>query len=481
MKRAFSASACSVLLRLVAIVAFATVTVESATADAGVKVPPSERVQLPNGAVLLLMERHDVPLVSFTAMLRGGASTDPPDAFGTSSLLAGLLEKGAGRRDAVQFAETVASVGGQIETGASLESLWVSGSFLARDRELMVELLADMLQRPKLDVEQFETLRARRIEFLRAAKDSDLAALVPIYGAAALFGAHPYGRPVNGSEASLASIQHSHIERQFREQVGADRLILAVAGDFDTASMKQLLERAFAGWRKASEPLVRPPQPKSIGGRRVLLVDAPDSVQSYFWAGSLGVPRSDPRRAALDVTNTLFGGRFTSMLNSELRVRTGLSYGASSRFERLMESGHWQLTSFTRTDTTLEAIDLALATLEKLHEGALDAAALASAKSYVQGQYPLAFETAGQWAYQLATLELYGLDRSYIEGYAGALETVSLEQARKVVDEVYPRSNEVVLVVIGKAAKIRKELEKYGPLTEMKLADPVFAPRARGQ
>ena len=88
----------------------------------GVKVPPFERLQLPNGTVVLLMERHDVPLIAFSAVLRGGAVSDPAGGSGVASLLAGLLQKGAGQRDAVQFAETVASVGGQIEAAASTES-----------------------------------------------------------------------------------------------------------------------------------------------------------------------------------------------------------------------------------------------------------------------------------------------------------------------------------------------------------------------
>jgi zinc protease len=443
-------------------------------AENGVKTPPFERVQLANGAVLLLMERHDVPLISFNALLRGGAISDPPDRLGTASLLAGLLEKGAGARNAAQFAETVASVGGAIETGASTESISVSGSFLSRDQKLMVELLADVLQRPKLEPTQFETLRARHIEFIRAAKDSDLSALAPIYGAANLFGAHPYGRSVNGSEASLAAIDHASVQRFYQEHVGADRLIVSVTGDFKTAQMKQLLSRAFAGWRKAGAALPAVPKPERSSERRVLLVDAPDSVQSYFWAGNVGVPRKDPRRAALDVTNTLFGGRFTSSLNTELRIRTGLSYGASSRFERLAESGQWAMTSFTQTATTIDAIDLALATLDKLHAGAFDAPTLASGKSYVQGQFPLALETASQWAYQLASFELYGLDRSYIDNYSSDLGAVSLDTSKKVVDEVFPESRQLVLVVIGNASAIRDGLRKYGPLTEMKLSDPLF-------
>lgn len=445
-----------------------------ASADGGVKTPPFERVQLGNGAVLVLMERHDVPLIAFNAVLRGGALTDPADRFGTSSLLAGMLGKGAGARDANTFAATVATVGGKIETAANVESIAVSGSFLARDQQLMVELLADMLQRPTLEAAQFESLRARYIEFIRSAKDSDLGELTPIYGMAALFGTHPYGRPVNGSETSLAAISHADLQRYYQDHIGADRLIIAVAGDFKTAQLRQLLTRAFSGWRKAAAELPALPKPVRIDSRRVLLVDAPESVQSYFWAGALGVPRKDPRRASLDVVNTLFGGRFTSMLNTELRIRTGLSYGATSKFNRLSEYGDWEMISFTQTARTIDAIDLAFATLDKLHEDALDPALLQSGKTYVQGQFPLGFETAAQWSYQLASLQLYRLDRSYIDGYAPALAAVSGDSAKQVIDEVFPQSPQLMLVVIGKAAQIREGLSKYGPITEMKLADPVF-------
>ncbi len=112
-------------------ICFTVFTTGVLAAGNGVKVPPFERVQLGNGAVVLLMERHDVPLIAFSAVLRGGAVSDPAGESGMASLLVGLLEKGSGTRDAVAFAETVASVGGQVETSASTESIAVSGSFLA--------------------------------------------------------------------------------------------------------------------------------------------------------------------------------------------------------------------------------------------------------------------------------------------------------------------------------------------------------------
>jgi len=333
-----------------------------------------------------------------------------------------------------------------------------------------------MLQRPRLDQAQFDTLRARQIEFIRAAKESDLAALTPIYGEAQLLAGHPYGRPVDGSEASLAAIKHDDLQQYYQQHVGADRLIIAVAGDFKTSQLKQRISRAFSGWRKAGTQLAPVPKVERVASRRVLLVDAPDSVQSYFWAGNVAVAKNDPRRPALEVTNTLFGGRFTSMLNTELRIRTGLSYGASSHFDRLLQTGHWALASFTQTETTIQALDLALATLDKLHESGLDPTMVDSGKSYVQGQFPLALETAAQWAAQLATLEFYGLDRRYIDDYSAQLGAVTPADAKKVIDEVFPPSTALSIVVVGNASAIREGLRKYGPITEMKLADPTFEP-----
>jgi predicted Zn-dependent peptidase len=462
------------LVSLIACVAV-LFSMTAAAQSTGVKLPRYERIELSNGAVLLLMERHDVPLIALNAVVRGGSSVDPADQAGLSALLANLLEKGAGKRDAAAFANALASVGGVLSASAATESIVVSGSFLARDHELMVELLADVLQRPQLTAAQFDSVRDRQIEFIRAAKDSELESLTALYGKAALFADHPYGKPAIGSEAGLAAATHDALMRHYREQFGADRLILAVVGDFKTAAMKQSLMSALNGWRKAGARLPVMPAPPKLTGRRVLLIDAPESVQSYFWAGNVGVAKAYRDRAALDIVNTLFGGRFTSMLNSELRIRTGLTYGARSRFDRHTRPGPWQMSSYTQTKTTFEAIDLAFSVLDRLHNEPIEPAMLASGKMYVQGQFPLALETANEWAGALTDLEFYGLDRSYIDGYATALGAVTLDDAQRMIRENFPASDNVALIVIGQAATLREGLRKYGPVTEMKLSDPVFA------
>jgi predicted Zn-dependent peptidase len=445
---------------------------------AGVKVPANQRFVLPNGLTIVLLARKDVPLIAFSGFVRGGAAADPKGKAGVASMLAGLLDRGAGKRSAYEFADAVEGVGGSFSASAGSEAISVGGQFLARDRALMIELLADALMRPQLKADEFEKYRDREIEFIKSAKDSDPSQLVGIYGRAALFGQHPFGSPQGGSERSLASLALGDVTAYHAARFGADRTTLVFAGDLDAKWMRQALTTAFGGWAKAkAAPIALSPAPR-VTGRRVLLIDSPGSAQTYFWLGNVGVDRRYSGRPAVDLVNTLYGGRFTSILSTELRIKSGLSYSASSRFTRGSVPGEFAIRSFTQTENTGKAIDLTLETLDQLKGNELAPEMLESARAYVLGQFPLSYETAANWAVALADLELYGLGRDYIEGYAPALAKVDLAEAAAVTADAFPRPTDLVIVMIGDAAKIREAAAKYGTVAEMKFSDPDFSPGA---
>ena len=143
--------------------------------------------------------------------------------------------------------------------------------------------------------------------------------------------------------------------------------------------------RFSARWQHAAQPLPVLTAPARVTGRRVLLVDAPGSAQTYFWLANVGVPRRYPERAALNMANMAFGGSLGSMLNQELRVKSGLTYDASSRFVRGAVAGEFAISSFTQTANTERAINLALATLGKLKQDALSNEAIDSARKLSAG------------------------------------------------------------------------------------------------
>lgn len=467
------------LLRLArSLLYIAAMTATVVAAADGVKLPDYERVELDNGTILLLNEKHDVPLIGLRAVLRGGAVADERGKGGLASTFAALLEKGAGKRDAAAFAEAVESVGGRLSASAGLEGINISAGFMSRDADLMVELLADMLRHPALDADEMNKLRDRTINFIRAAKDSNLNALLPIYGGAFLFGDHPYGNPVIGSETTLANITHSDMLEYYTNHVGGDRLIIAVSGDFDAGTMRKKLTRAFGGWRSAKSALPVIAAASRQTGRRVLLIDKPGATQTYFWLANVGVAADYSDRAALDIANTVFGGRFTSMLNTELRIKSGLTYGARSSLSRPSLPGSVAITSFTRTGATVEAIDMALGVLGQLRDSGIGEEMVSSAQNYILGQFPTRLETSSQLASQLAVLEAYGLGPAYIDDYGTAILAADVETIAAVIDDVYPSSQDLVFVLLGDASLIRDAVDKYGPVTEMKITEPHFHPAA---
>jgi predicted Zn-dependent peptidase len=425
------------------------------------------------------VEKRDTPLIAMNVTVRGGALGDPAGKDGTASLFADLVQKGAGNRSAVQFAEAIENAGGSLSAGAGTESLGINASFMSRDSDLMLELMADLLQRPRLDATEFDKVRTLAIQSIAAAKDSDPRALMGSYGNAWLFRGHPYGRPVGGSEATLAAVRLEDLQRFYAEQVGGDRLIITVVGDFDARTMQQQLERSFGKWRKASTAVPAAPAPAKVAARSVLLVDKPGATQTYFWLGSVGASRTDPARTAQSVVNTVFGGRFTSMLNTELRINSGLTYGARASFDRSLQPGAFSIASYTETGKTTQAIDMALDTLARLHQAGLDADQLKSSQNYMLGQFPPTIETNGQIAARLAEMLFYGLGPEDVNEYAQRVSAVDAAAVRGTIERSFPQPDRLVLVLIGDAAKIRDAVKKYGPVTEMKITDPRFSPATK--
>lgn len=445
-----------------------------APAASKVALPAARTITLPNGARLILAEKHDVPLISFQGYLRGGSITDPPGKEGLASITAEMLRKGAGRRSAREIAAVVDGAGADLSTDAGVETATISGEFMARDQALMIEMMRSLLREPTFPDSEFTKLREQTVEGLRAQKD-DLYTMLGLYAAAYFYGPHPYGRPVNGDEATVATLTREDVRSCYRQNYGGDRLILAMVGDFDARAMEAKLRSAFGDWRPAPAPPAAVPPTTRRTGRRVFLVNRPDATQTYFWLGNRGVARTDPDRVSLDVVNTAFGGRFTSMLNTALRIQSGLTYGARVRMPRPTQPGTVAIVSYTKTESTQKAIDLALETLQRLRASGIDEATLRSATRYMEGQYPTGFETNGQLALTLAELAFYDLPESEVTEYPSRVEAVRDPAVLKpLIERVYPPASDLTLVVVGKAEAIRPMLKKYGPVIETTMDVPLL-------
>jgi zinc protease len=438
-----------------------------------IRLPEIRDVTLPNGARILLAERHEVPLIALSAYVRGGSLTDPEGNEGIASITAEMLRKGAGKRDAEAIAEAVDGVGGALATGAGVEVFYVSAEFMKADADLMIDLVKSVLRSPTFPDSEFVKLRGQTVDGILAEKD-DPGNIFRAYGSSFFYGAHPYGRPVGGDEATVAALSRDDVLRCYRDQFGGDRLILVVVGDFTVSSLEPKLRAAFADWGKAKAALPRVPEPERVAGRRVLLVDKADATQTYFWIGNRGVSAVDRDRDVLDVANTAFGGTFGSLLNTALRVKSGLTYGVSCRLQQLSAGGAVGIGSYTKTETTQRAIDMTIETLRGFRAAGLETARLSSARNYINGQFPTDLETAAQLAGRLASNAFYGLGKEEITGYPSRIAAVDSAAVRRAVARVYPPDSDLALVLVGNAAKIRAVAKRYGPVTEIPLARPMI-------
>ncbi len=449
------------ILIAVVVVAAATATMELKAQAGGLKLPPHERRKLPNGMTLLLMERHELPLLSFRVIVSAGPVADPAGQEGLASLTAALLRKGTSTRSADQFSKQLDFVGGQFYTDVASDYASVSVQVMNKDTATGLDLLSDALLNAAFPQEEVAKLVHQRVDAIKSDKDQALAVL-PLYFNAFLYGTHLYARPRDGDEKSLPTITRDAVVEFYRAEYTPANTILAVVGDFDRAEMERVLSQRFGSWTGRQAAAVELPDQADVKGKRLLLVDKPDATQTYYSIGNIGVTRTNPDRVSIRVVNTVFGGRFASMLNTELRIKSGLTYGARSYFDQRKARGPFVISSYTRTETTEKAMDLTLEVVKRLHDKGFSQDELELAKSYIKGQFPPTIETSEQLASQLAQLEFYGLDEHEIDDLYSKIDAMTLEDAQRVIRQYFPLDN-LVFVVIGKASVIGPVVRKYAP------------------
>ncbi|HEV8384934.1 MAG TPA: pitrilysin family protein [Candidatus Acidoferrales bacterium] len=481
---------------LIAVVAVTLLAAPLAAQEGALKLPPYKRTVLKNGLTLLLMEQHEVPLISFNALIRGGGVADPAGKEGVASVTAGLLRKGTKTRSSDQISAEFDFIGGQLGAGAATDSSNVSAEFVKKDLTKGLDLLADVMLNPIFPQDEVSKLLKQRLDGIKSAKDRAQGVIGQYYNAY-LYGKHPYARPAGGDENSLAAITRDDIAKFYGANYVPANTILAVVGDFQTADMEKILTDKFGAWPGSAIPATAaqakpakkaastapPAKAASAGsvpdatpaqGKRLLLVDKPDATQTFFRIGNVGIARTNPDRLGIIVVNTLFGGRFTSWLSTELRIKNGLTYGAGSFFDERVARGPFAINSFTPNATTERCIDLALEVLKRLHEKGITEEELKSAKSYIKGQFPPTIETSDQLAREIAELEFYGLDASEVNTFSAKVDAMTLADTKRIIQQYFPLDN-LVFVLIGKASEIEPVAKKYAPKMDTKsITQPGF-------
>ena len=439
------------------------------------QLPAPEKIVLKNGLAVYVLRNADQPLVS-VRVLFGGAGTafDPAGSEGTAGLAAALLTKGAGDLDADGLAEALDLMGASLGFSAAEEYAQLAGDSLAEHFPRLLEIAAACLTSPAFAPAEFDKERSLRIDAIKSAKDNPGAA-VRYYFQKAYFGDHPMGHLASGTEASLAGMTVGTVRDFHRGRYRPDRAVAAVVGDIDKAKLRPLLERTLGRMTRPSGPapaagLPALPRPN---GRRLLLVDKPDATQAYFSLGAPGYAMGDPVSAAASAMNTLFGGRFTSWLNTELRIKRGLTYGASSTFRSWAGGGLFTVGSYTKNDKIGEMLDIVFDLLGKGVREGFPAEETESGRNYILGQFPRSLETNASKAAAYVRLAFYRRGFDEYDRYLAEIGRLDPAALKAAAAKLLPQ-DDLVLVVVGKASEIRPLLAKFGEWREKKISDPGF-------
>ena len=436
------------------------------------KLPSYEKFQLKNGLTVYLMEQHEVPLISVSVITPAGAVRNGEQA-GLADITADALRYGTENYSKAQLEEAIDFMGASLYTSAGKETAGLSATFAAKDSDKALELIKEVLVKPAFPAEEWEKAQTRLLAQLDQQKESPRAVIQDYYDSF-VFDEHAYGNTDSGTKASVKNIEVEDIRSFYKENYHPAASAIAVVGDFKKAEMKKKLQKLFKDWKGKGKPeavnIAEVPEPEKA---RVLLVNKPDARETTFLIGGPGISRNNENFVPVQVVNTILGGRFTSWLNDELRVNSGLTYGARSGFDTYKEGGKFAISTFTKNESTEEAIDLALKTYHRLHEQGIDAKTLESAKNYVKGQYPPRFETAGELAALLTSMYYYDFDESFINNFQEKVDALDVETANAVAKEYYPYES-LQFVLIGKADEIRETAKKYGELTEKEISADGF-------
>jgi zinc protease len=423
--------------------------------------PEVHRRRLDNGLEVLVAENHAFPVATLDLMLPSGGLAEPEARAGTASLAAGLLESGAGARDAAEIAEAVDALGLALETGTSWDTTLAGFTALTSRLEPGMEILADLVVRPTFPEREVERIRDERLAALTQRRADPSAVADELVTRYTFPDGHPFGRRLAGTASTLPSLGRGDVQAFHDAFYVPQGAWLCAAGDVTVDQVAELAERWFGGWRGAPPPVRAPEAPNRFGETTIVVADRPGSVQSEVRVGHVGFPRTADDFFAATVMNSILGGVFASRLNMNLRERLGYTYGASSSWGLRRLNGTFTISSAIQSDKTAHAVSEMLRDMRDLQETLAPAEEVADAAGYLAGIFPLQMQTTDGLAGRLSTLAVYGFPNDYFDHYRDGLLAVTPEDVREAARRrLMP--DRAAVVVVGDASELRGPLEALG-------------------
>jgi zinc protease len=417
--------------------------------------------RLANGFEILCIERHNVPLVDLYLVVRAGSAADPAPLAGRASLVAELLEEGAGQRSGLEIADAIDRMGAEYSARIGADETVLTLHSLAARAQEGISLLADLAREPLFPESDVRRRRDERMAALLQEREEP-ALVVSRALAATIYGPdHAYGMPPRGTRSSIAGLERSALVGFHSARYRPGRAFFVVVGDVVTKTVMSQIEDAFGAWPAIeAAPLPVPARP-TPGSTEIVILDRPGAPQSEIRVGCAAVPRTSPDYDALVVLNTILGGAFTSRLNLKLREEKGLTYGARSSFAFRTGPGPFTAGAAVHTEATAEAVADILEEVRRFRAEDVTDTELDRALSYIVLGLPRRLETGTAVAAQLAELHLHGLPHDEVERFVERVMQVRAADIRSAALRTLD-PDRMIVAVVGDVRRIEPSLARLG-------------------
>jgi zinc protease len=420
--------------------------------------PVAATKTLSNGLKIFVVTDHSETAVAVQmVMLSAGSTKDPATMPGVAQMTAALLSQGTEKRSAQQLAEAIDFVGGSLNASATKDATEVALQVVKKDLDTGLDVMSDEVLHPSFRADEIDRQRQQLLSSLQV-EYSDPAYLASLVFTHVLYAGTPYGLPSEGTPGSVQKFQRDLFVKFHDANYAPNQTLIAFAGDITPDEAFAAAEKYFGAWPQANVTAATMKAPAPVRGQHIWLIDKPDAVQTQIRIGRLAIRRADPDYIPLDVTNHIFGGSYNSLLNTEVRIKSGLTYGANSTLSAHVHGGSLAVDTYTRTEQTVPAVKLVMDMLGKMSRGELTAKNLDFARDYMAGVYPIQSETAEQVAGRVLMVAMYGLPADYNRTFPDKIRAISLAQVQAEAKKYFGTEN-VDIVLAGNVAAFRDALK----------------------
>ena len=425
------------------------------------KFPAPKETRLENGLRVIVVERHDLPLLAAQVVVRSGAEIDPPHLAGTASMIGDLLTRGTEAMSAPEIARTIESLGAAIDSGAGWDASGASVVMMSDKANEALKVLADVVRHPAFKQEEIDRLKSQRLDGLRVALQQS-GSLARFVTARTVYGTGAYGHAISGTLETVQAITRDQIVRLYQQYYEPRNAAFVLAGDITLEQGKAFAGKFFGDWKNNN---VVPNEEVRSGAAdwkpENIVIDMPDAGQAAVTVARPAIKRAAPDYYSALVANAALGNGFVSRLNREIRIKRGLSYGAGSSLDPRREKGPFSAFAQTKNESAAEVAGLMQSELKRLVSEPVKGDELKSRQAVLIGRYARNLETNQGFVSQISDLATYDLPLDTLDKYIPSIDAVTTEAVTAFAKEYLARPTSVVIV--GKAADFLEALKKNFP------------------